>query len=529
MATTIRDRVLSFFGVYQKIDDVDYRSQEKENLLSIASPTLDDGALEIDAPTSTGSSYSGIQPFGYDIDGDFRNTAQLINTYRSLMNNYEVYNAVRAIISDAIVYEPDNPTVKINLDRTNFSDSIRTKIAEELENILSIMDFDNKGTDHFRRWYVDSRLYFHKVIDTKHPKNGIKELRRLDPRNIKYMREIESKEENGVKVIKSYKEYFLYDTGKSDYVSSGQVYAPGTRIKIPRSAITYAHSGLVDCEGRIIGYLHQAVKPANQLKLLEDAMVIYRLTRAPDRRVFYIDTGQMQNRKAHQFMQGIMNGMRNKVVYDASTGKVKNQQHQMSMTEDYWLQRRDGKAVTEVQQLPGASGMNEMDDVRYFREALYLALQVPLSRIPDSQNGQSNIFDSSSSIISRDEMDFAKIIEDLLKMFSPVILDPLKTNLTLKKIITEDEWDANINNIKLIFNKDSYYEELKEADIISRRLELLDSVAPYVGKYISHETVMKKYLQMTDDEIRQEDKLIKGEMNDPRFQDDDDENLEGDM
>lgn len=525
----VSEKILSFFRPYQKIDDVEYGAQEKQNLASIASPTLDDGATEIDSFSTRGSSYSGIQPFGYDIDGDFRNTAQLINTYRGLMNNYEVYNAVRSIVSDAIVYESDNPTVKINLDRTDFSDSIKTKIAEELEKILSIMDFDNKGTDHFRRWYVDSRLYFHKVIDPKKPKEGIKELRRLDPRNVKYMREVNSTEEDGVKVIKSYNEYFLYDTGKSDYISGGQVFSPGTRIKIPRSAVIYSHSGLVDCEGRVIGYLHQAVKPANQLKLLEDAMVIYRLTRAPDRRVFYIDTGQMQNRKAAQFMQGIMNGMRNKVVYDASTGKVKNQQHQMSMTEDYWLQRRDGKAVTEVQQLPGASGMNEMDDVRYFREALYMALQVPLSRIPDSQNGQSNIFDSSSSIISRDEMDFAKIIEDLLKMFSPVILDPLKTNLTLKKIITDDEWESNINNIKLIFNKDSYYEELKEADIFSRRLELLDAAAPYVGKYFSHETVMKKYLQMTDDEIKQEDKLIKGEMNDPRFQDDEDENLEGDL
>lgn len=518
-------QILNIFNPFQKLDNESYKDKVDNNLQSIASPSNNDGATEIYNDTT---SQYGVTPFGYDIDGDFRNTAQLINTYRGLMQNYEVFNAVRSIVTDAIVFEADNPTVKINLDRTNFSDSIQKKIAEELEIVLSILNFDNRGSDYFRRWYVDSRLVFHKVINPKNPKKGIQEMRRLDPREIKYIRELDTEDQNGVSIIKAFREFFLYNTGNSNYVSGGFVYQPNSRLKIPRSAITYAPSGLVDCEGRTIGYLHQAVKPANQLKLLEDAMVIYRITRAPDRRVFYIDTGNLQNRKAQQMMQGIMTGMRNKVVYDASTGKVKNQQHTMSMTEDYWLQRRDGKAVTEVQNLPGATGMNEMDDVRYFREALYMALQVPLSRIPDSQNGQSNIFDSSSSIISRDEMDFAKIIEDLLKSFSTIILDPLKTNLILKKIISEEEWEENINNIKLIFNKDSYYEELKEADILSRRLELLDSATPYVGVYMSHETVMKKVLQMSDAEIEAEGKLIKSEKNDPRFKDYQ-ENLEGEL
>ena len=513
---------LNFFKIFQKQDDVDFKDQEKKNLKSIATPSFDDGAKEVE---SEGVGYFG-SAFGSNIDIDFRDTTQLINTYRSLMNNYEVENAVDDIISDAIVYEDENPVVKIDLDRTAFSNNIKTKIAEELDIILNALKFETKGADHFRRWYIDSRIYFHKIIDPKHPKNGIQELRRLDPRNTKYMREIITRTEEGVKIVDGYKEFFLYDTGKNNYISSGQLFSPGERIKIPKSAVAYAHSGKTDCEGNIIGYLHRAVKPANQLKLLEDAMVIYRLTRAPDRRIFYIDTGNLPKTKASQMMQGIMNNMRNKIVYDSSTGKVKNQQHAMSMTEDYWLQRRDGKAVTEVDTLPGASGMNEMDDVRYFRDALYLALRVPLSRIPDSQNGQNNVFDSSSSVITRDELEFAKFIETLLHQFSPVILDPLKTNLILKKIITEDEWDNEINNIKLIFNKDSYYEEIKEADIFTRRLGLLEQVQPFAGMYYSHQTIMKKILHMTDEEIKEEGKLIDGEKNDPRYQNDEDENLE---
>ena len=290
---------------------------------------------------------------------------------------------------------------------------------------------------------------------------------------------------------------------------AGQTFAPGTKIKIPKSAMVYAHSGLVDaCGKNIIGYLHRAVKPSNQLKMLEDAMVIYRITRAPDRRVFYIDTGNMPSKKASQHMQHIMNSMRNRVVYDASTGKIKNQQNNMALTEDYWLQRRDGKAVTEVDTLPGMSGMSEMDDILYFRKALYMSLRVPLSRIPDLQ--QQAMFDGGTGI-TRDELEFNKFVVSLQHKFEEIFLNPLRSNLILKRIITEDEWDDEINNIKIVFHKDSYYAEIKDAEIDERRLNNLALAEPIIGRYISNQTAMRKYLHMSDEDIEIEQKMIKEE------------------
>lgn len=518
--------ILSFLAPWAKMDAADYKEQEKQDLLSITSPKLDDGAHEIEASSQEAGTYNGMfqKMFGNHEPG-MKSTRELIDTYRSLMNNYEVDNAVQEIVSDAIVYEDDNDAVALNLDNTKFSANIKSIMLDEFNEVLNNLSFQRKGSDHFRRWYVDSRIFFHKIIDPTKPKEGIKELRRLDPRNIQYVREVITDMEAGVKVVKGYKEYFIYDTAHESYACDGRMYEAGTKIKIPKAAVVYAHSGLVDCCGKnIIGYLHRAVKPANQLKLLEDAVVIYRITRAPDRRVFYIDTGNMPSRKAAEHMQHIMNTMKNRVVYDASTGKIKNQQHNMSMTEDYWLQRRDGKAVTEIDTLPGMDNTGNMDDIRWFRQALYMALRVPMSRIPNDQMGGVQ-FDAGTSI-TRDELTFSKFIRELQHKFEEIFLDPLKTNLILKGIITEDEWNDEINNIKIVFHRDSYFAELKDAEILERRINILQMAEPFIGKYISHRTAMKDILQMSDEEIEQEAKLIEEESKQARFQDPDQEQEE---
>ena len=499
--------ILQFFKFWQKVDTSDYNKREKENLESITSPKFDDGAIDVEVD----GSYNGImqQLYGGITDPNAKSTRELIDTYRNLMNNYEVDNAVQEIISDAVVYEEGHDVVSVGLDATTFSENIKTKIIEEFNIVLNSLSFQRKGADHFRRWYVDSRIFFHKIINHNDVSKGIIELRRLDPRNIQFIREVRTELESGIKVVKGYNEFFIYDTAHESYAMAGQTFAPGTKIKIPKSAMVYAHSGLVDaCGKNIIGYLHRAVKPSNQLKMLEDAMVIYRITRAPDRRVFYIDTGNMPSKKASQHMQHIMNSMRNRVVYDASTGKIKNQQNNMALTEDYWLQRRDGKAVTEVDTLPGMSGMSEMDDILYFRKALYMSLRVPLSRIPDLQ--QQAMFDGGTGI-TRDELEFNKFVVSLQHKFEEIFLNPLRSNLILKRIITEDEWDDEINNIKIVFHKDSYYAEIKDAEIDERRLNNLALAEPIIGRYISNQTAMRKYLHMSDEDIEIEQKMIKEE------------------
>ncbi|ARB05965.1 hypothetical protein fHeYen901_192 [Yersinia phage fHe-Yen9-01] len=517
----ITNTVLSMFKRFSR-DDADlYDDQLKSNAESITAPKFDDGAHEVESNISDiyGSGTAGLmqQMYGSQ-EVAMDNTRRLIDTYRSLMNNYEVDNAVQEIVSDSIVYETGHDVVALNLENSDFSEAMKDKLLDEFNVVLNTLRFQRKGTDHFKRWYVDSRIFFHKIIDVKNPKKGVLELRRLDPRQVEFVREIVTDMENGVKIVKGYKEYFIYDTGHESYYTDGKVYTAGTKIKIPRTAITYAHSGLVDCSGKnIIGYLHRAVKPANQLKLLEDAMVIYRITRAPDRRVFYIDTGNMPARKAQAHMQHVMNTFKNRVVYDASTGKIKNQQHNMSMTEDYWLQRRDGKAVTEVDTMPGAQGMNEMDDVRWFKRCLYEALRIPVSRIPNDQGGVQ--FDAGTAI-TRDEIKFDDFIRDLQHKFEEIILDPLKTNLILKKIITEDDWEREINNINITFHRNSYFTEMKDAEITERRINMILMAEPIIGKYISHKTAMMDFLQMSEEEINDEAKQIEEESKIERFNSD---------
>lgn len=507
------DNVLSFFRSFADKDEKDLELQLKSDEGSIAPPKNNDGAHEIETDLSNTRFASMQQQFYGGNNPDIQNKAQMINAYRGLMGYPEVDNAVSEIIDEAIVNEQGKDVVTLDLSKTKFSESIQKKITEEFQNVVNIIDFDNRGAKYFRDWYVDSRIYFHKIMN-QDAKGGIKELRQLDPRNMELIRESLVETVDGTKIFRGYREFFLYSAPRNGYAYNGSMYAHNEKVKIPRSAVVYAHSGEEDGNGNIIGYLHRAIKPANQLRLLEDAMVIYRITRAPERRVFYIDVGMMGGSKATQYVNNVAQGLKNRVVYDAKTGTVKNQQNNLSMTEDYWLMRRDGKAVTEVSTLPGGANFSDMDDIKWFNRKLYEALRVPLSRMPRDDGGMQI---GGGGEITRDEMFFGRFIRNLQMLFSPVLSDPLKTNLIAKKIITEDEWNQNVSRISFIFQQDSYYSELKDIEILERRLNLMAQTENITGKYVSHKYVMKEVLRMSDEDIAEQEKEIEEEANVERF------------
>lgn len=508
--------MLSFLKRFSDQDEKEYKDQMKDGIESFSAPANTDGAVEIERQLGTIDPYAAINQSFFNHNTVATDTENMINMYRAIAMYPEVHNAVQEIVSDAIVREDNKDTVFLNMDSTEFSVSIQDKINEEFENILTLLKFKKEGASLFRQWYIDSRIFFHKIVGNN-PKDGIKELRLLDPRRMEFLREIETDTEKGVKIVVGTKESFIYTT-EGDEFKFGMTTTNSAKIKIPRSAIVYAHSGIKgQCGKRIIGHLQWAVKPANQLKMLEDAMVIYRITRAPERRVFYIDVGTMPNKKAIQYTNGIMQTLKNRVVYDSSTGKVKNQFNNLSMTEDYFLMRRDGNAKTEVSSLPGAQSLGEITDVEYFNRKLYEALQIPLSRIPNPQGG---VTFSGGAEITRDELKFADFITSLQSRFEDIFLDPLKTNLIMKRIISEEEWEENVENIRVVFNKNSYYEEMKDVEILERRVATMQALESFVGKYISNDYVMKNIFKMSDEEIEREAKLIEEESDVERFKSD---------
>lgn len=509
--------LLDFLKFWQREDENELAQQEKENRVSFSVPDAQDGATEVEREIAGYNQYNSFsQQFYGNTQPHIRTTRDLINTYRKLADYHEVDNAIQEIVFEAIVYEDGYETVTLDLDDTNFSERIQGLIYKELKEVLNLLKFNKDGGKLFRRWYVDSRIYFHKILN-KDPKKGIQELRILDPRRLEYFREYEKQTENSIDVVTKINEYFVYDNTSEDNTTSSTVSTGINKVKLPRSMVVYAHSGLTDCTGKnIISYLHKAQKPANQLKMLEDSLVIYRITRAPERRVFYIDVGNMPNKKASQHVNGIMQGLKNRVVYDSATGKVKNQHNNLSMTEDYWLMRRDGKNSTEVSTLPGAQSLGSIEDVAWFNKKLYEALHLPLSRIPNEGGG---VQFGGGDEITRDEIKFTKFVRSLQMEFKEIFLDPLKTNLILKGIITEEEWVENENEIKVRFHSDSYYEEMKETDILARRVEIMESLREYTGRYISNEYVLKNILRMSDEEIKsQRDKIIE-EMDDEIYKD----------
>jgi len=461
-------------------------------------PPSDDGTLDI---VSGGGHYASV----LDMDGRDRNELDLIRRYRDIAQQPECDGAIEDIANEAIVSDERDKSVSLSLDRLDLSRNIKAKIREEFDEVLRLMDFNAKGHDIFRRWYVDGRIYYHKVIDTKAPRKGIKELRYIDPRKIKKVREQRKEKDpkTGLDLVKSIDDYYLYNEKGMD-----QNTGTTSGIKITADSVAYCPSGVVDMHrGTVISYLNKAIKPVNQLRMIEDALVIYRISRAPERRIFYIDVGNLPKVKAEAYLKDVMNRYRNKLVYDAKTGEIRDDRNHMSMLEDFWLPRREGGRGTEITTLPGGSNLGEIDDIKYFQNKLYRSLNVPISRL-EAENSFSI---GRSDNITRDELKFTKFVQKLRKKFSVLFMDILKTQLVLKGVIAVEEWDTMKEHIQFDFMQDGHFTELKNAEILQNRLDMLGQIESYVGTYFSKEYVRKNVLRMNDEEIQDIENQIKDE------------------
>ena len=459
-----------------------------------------------------------------DLEGVYRTEFELIKRYREMALHPEVDSAIEDIINEAIVTDLNDAPVKLDLDNLNASDGIKNKIRSEFKFIVDLMDFDRKAHEIYRNWYVDGRIYYHKIIDLKNPHEGLQELRYIDAMKMRHIRKQAKKPEDRLKVSRGsnsdnpmdyewpeIEEYFIYNP-KASY-PTGNVNATGASqgIKIAKDAISYTTSGLVDRnKGAVLSYLHKAIKSLNQLRMIEDSLVIYRLSRAPERRIFYIDVGNLPKVKAEQYLRDVMMRYRNKLVYDASTGEIRDDKKYMAMLEDFWLPRREGGRGTEITTLPGGQNLGEITDIDYFKKKLFRSLNVPPSRM----DGEGGFNLGRSSEILRDELKFTKFVGRLRRRFSNMFNDMLKTQLLLKNVITPEDWEVMSEHIQYDFLYDNHFTELKDAELLNERLGSLEAVQPYIGKYFSQDWVRRKVLRQTDEEIIDQDAQIKKEIAD---------------
>ena len=458
-----------------------------------------------------------------DIEGVYRTEFDLIKRYREMALHPECDSAIEDIVNEAIVSDTNDTPIEIELSNLNASDGIKNKIRQEFKYILSLLDFDKKSHEIYRNWYIDGRLYYHKVIDLKNPHEGIQELRYIDPMKMRYVRQQKKseKDKNRLSNINSdnpmdfefpqIEEYFVYSP-KLTYPTGNPSSMGGSQgIKMSKDSITYCTSGLVDRnKGSTLSYLHKAIKSLNQLRMIEDSLVIYRLSRAPERRIFYIDVGNLPKVKAEQYLRDVMMRYRNKLVYDANTGEIRDDKKFMSMLEDFWLPRREGGRGTEISTLPGGQNLGEITDIEYFKKKLYRSLNVPPSRM----DGEGGFNLGRSSEILRDEVKFSKFVSRLRKRFSYMFHDMLRTQLILKNIITPKDWDIMEEHIQYDFLYDNHFAELKDAELLNERLNMVQVAEPYVGRYFSQDYLRRKILRQTDEEILEQDKIMKKEIED---------------
>jgi len=477
------------------------RKKEEEDIVSFTSPSSDDGTLDIPG----GGFYSSV----LDTDGRDRADIDLIRRYRDIAQQAECDTAIEDIVNEGIVSNESDISVQIVLDHLPYPDRIKRKIREEFEEVLRLLRFEEKGHDLFRRWYVDGRIYFHKIINSKAPKNGIAEVRYIDPTKIKKVRQVKKDKDpkTGVDFIKKIEEFYMYSDKGIEHAGHS-VHGPNQGIKITSDAITYVPSGLIDGNsGRVLSYLQKAIKPVNQLRMIEDSLVIYRISRAPERRIFYIDVGNLPKIKAEQYLKDVMNRYRNKLVYDASTGEIRDDRNHMSMLEDFWLPRREGGRGTEITTLPGGQNLGEIDDIVYFQRKLFRSLNVPISRL----EAESNFSLGRATEITRDELKFTKFVQRIRKKFTPLFTDILKTQLLLKNVISLDDWKLMQEHIQYDFLADGHFAELKDSELLNERMNNLGTIESYIGTFFSKEYVMKKVLRMTDNEIDEMQRQINKE------------------
>lgn len=487
------------------------KSEEpKDNLKSFAPPVDDEGAINV-----TVGAYGSSTVFSYE--GNSRTDRELINKYRQVAIQPEAEMAIDDIVNEAVVQDGENEVIQINLDRvTNgISDPTKKKIKDEFTKVKRLLNFENRGQDIFRRWYIDGRIYYHMIADARNPQEGIQELRAVDPRTIKKVKETKKTLDPRTLVESSTtKEFYVYSneilnpTGSSSLMQS--MPTASATVTIDPSVIVYVHSGLIDnVSNLVISFLHRALKVFNQLKMLEDATVIYTMVRAPERRVFYIDVGNLPKIKAEEYMKSLMNTYRNRIVYDASTGEIGDDRKHMHMMEDFWMPRREGGKGTEVTTLTGGNLLNDvMKQVDYFQKKFYHSLNVPLSRL--QSDGGFNI--GKSSEISRDELKFSKFVLRLRNKFNDLFLNILKYQLLLKNIIKEEDWNDIKDEIRFIYNNDMYFTQLKDLEIISEKMDIVAKAEPYVGRYFSKDYVQRSIMHFTEDEQDDQESLMNTEV-----------------
>jgi len=498
---------VKLFGFTLGKKDIVQVEKPEQASFSLPTETIDDGAVTI-----TQNAHYGTY---VDLEGSIRNELELITRYREMSNHPECDMAIDEIVNEAITHDVDGKVMDINLDNLKQPETIKKKIIEEFDNIQKMLNFSNLADDLFKRWYIDGRIYYHVIVNDKAPKEGIKELRYIDPRKIRKVREIQKDRDSktGAQIIKSVAEYYIYN----DRGTATQSFTSSTNqgLRIAPESIINVNSGLMDAKNTfVISYLHKAIKALNQLRMIEDAVVIYRLSRAPERRIFYIDVGNLPKGKAEQYMRSIMTQYRNKLVYDANTGELRDERKHLSMLEDFWLPRREGGKGTEITTLPAGQNLGQMEDVEYFQKKLLQSLNVPISRL-DPQQGAGIMGIGKTTEVTRDEVKFSKFIARLRNKFSRIFDDALRVQLALKGICTTEEWDEFKEAIYYDFKKDNNFVEMREAEIIRERVLTATQLDPFIGKYYSSKWVKKNVLRMTDEEIEEMEKEIEEEGSQP--------------
>jgi hypothetical protein len=471
------------------------KKQEQDPKQNFTTPQADDGTTTVAAGGYFGSYL--------DMEGTAKNEADLVRRYREISLHPECDQAIEDICNEAIVSSEEKDSVRVTLENIPFGNEVKKRIDEEFLNVLKLMNFSTKGFEIFKRWYVDGRIFYQKIIDRETPKNGITELRYIDPRKIKKVRELKKMRSTvDLSLTNDYEEYFMFnEKGVAGSTS-------GSGVRIAADTIAFCSSGLVDQnKNMILSYLHKAIKPVNQLRMIEDAVVIYRIARAPERRIFKIDVGNLPKQKAEQYLRDVMARYRNKLVYDANTGEIRDDRSYMNMLEDYWLPTREGGRGTDITTLPGGQNLGEMADIEYFQRKLYRSLNVPVSRLEPATGFSMG----RSTEITRDELKFTKFVQRLRKKFTELFNDFLKTQLVLKGVISIDDWPVIQANIQYDFLQDGHFAELKESEMLKERVALADGLEKYVGKYFSQEYIRKFVFKQSEKEIKDLDRQISKE------------------